>query len=72
LFIAGDYTALAPDALRHVKVKAILFARRRAAGGYARNGRRRFDFMQDFFSRVREFPAQHESDVIAASAFDEW
>jgi hypothetical protein len=64
LFVASHNAALAADALRHIKVKAILFARFR---GSLRdswwNGRGR-DFVQVLLGWQSPLPAQREQDPV--------
>jgi hypothetical protein len=70
LLIAGHDAALATDALRHVKVKAILLTSLRKALGNSRELRERLDFVQGLKARLWPLLAQCEPDTIVFRPFD--
>lgn len=70
LLVAGHDAALAANALRHVKVKAILFARFRRALRDQEDGWQWFDFVQELLAHLRPLLAQHESDAVIFRPFD--
>jgi hypothetical protein len=70
LLVAGHNAALATNALRHVKVKAILFAWFRKPLGDG-DARQRFDFVQGLCGRLLPLLAQDKPDAIVFRPFDE-
>jgi hypothetical protein len=71
LLVAGHHAALATDALRHVEVKAILFAWFRKALGDSGDGCQWFDFVQGLLGRLLPLLAQDKPDAIVFRPFDE-
>jgi hypothetical protein len=70
LLVAGYNAALATDALRHIKVKAVLLAGFRKTLGNSRDLRQRFDLVQGLHSRLWRLLAQQEPDAIVFRSFD--
>jgi hypothetical protein len=70
LLIAGHDAALATDALRHVKVKAILLTSLRKALGNSRERRQRLDFVEGLQALLWPLLAQDKPYAIVFRPFD--
>jgi hypothetical protein len=72
LFIAGHDTALAPNALGHIKVETVLLPRLWTALRNPPRARERLDLIKNLARGNCRSPAQHEPDVIISCPFDQW
>jgi hypothetical protein len=70
LLIAGHNAALAANALRHVEVKTILFARFRRPLGDSGDSWQCLDFVELLSARLWPLLAQHESDAVVFRPFN--
>lgn len=70
LLVAGDHAALAADALRHVKVKAMLFSCFRQAVGNSGEDCERFDLVQWRLGRWLPLSTQDKPDAVILRLFD--
>jgi hypothetical protein len=71
LLVTGHDAALATDALRHIKVKAILFAWFRKALGDSEDGRQWLNFVQGLLGRLLPLLAQNKPDAIVFCPLNE-
>ena len=72
LLVTRYDAALAPNALRHVEMKAVLLAILRRTLRDSWSGRHWLDFVQGRLRPMRRRVAQHESDAIISGPLDEW